>query len=107
MTFRKMVAALSIGTVGWIAASMVAMTYGMQLNWPDYVHVNFGFPLTYAIHTLDTIVGPADSWDVNLGAFAADMVFWFAGILAIMLAGLWYYKGRANEGPALRPMTGK
>lgn len=93
------VAALTVGAAAWVAASVAVMTYGTQLNWPDYVHVDFGFPMTFATHTLNTIAGPADYWDVNLNGLIVDLFFWLGGVIAIFAAGLGYFArpGRARE----------
>ena len=53
---------------GWAIASVAAMAYGTSLGWPDYVHVEYGFPLTFVTHTLNTIAGPVDKWNVDAGA---------------------------------------
>lgn len=72
------------------------MTYGTLLSWPDYVHVNYGFPFTFAIHTLDTIAGPVDKWSVDLGALLTDMSFWFLGMVVILIGSI-YLQGRVGS----------
>jgi len=47
-------------------AMVMAVAWGTRYNWPDYVHVKYGLPATWGVHTLVTIAGPADSWRVNL-----------------------------------------
>lgn len=96
-------AALALGVTAWTAASVLAMTYGTQLNWPDYVHVDFGFPMTFATHTLNTIAGEADRWAVDLGALTLDLFFWLGGMAVIFLAGFWYHEGRRRKGEAALP----
>lgn len=83
-------------TAGWAIASVVAMTYGTLLNWPDYVHVNYGFPFTFATHTLDTIAGPVDKWSVDLGSLSTDMSFWFLGMVVILVVST-YLQGRVGS----------
>ena len=70
------------------------MAYGSVLNWPDFVHVNYGFPYMFATHTLNTIAGPVDKWSVDMGALALDVAFWFTGSVAILI-GLAYLFRRA------------
>ncbi len=82
---RQFLVAIIIA-IGWSLTSVVIMTYGIFLNWPDYVHINYGFPLTFATHTLDTIAGPVDKWNVDLVALAADLSFWFLGMVVILVA---------------------
>ena len=62
--------------------SIFALTYGIRINWPDYVHVRYGFPLVWGIHTLVTIIGPVDVWEVNLKNLLIDLITWLIVILA-------------------------
>jgi hypothetical protein len=86
-------AGVAVGTV-WAVAGGLAMCYGTTLNVPDFVHVNFGFPSVFAVHTLSTLVGPVDKWSLDVGALALDFAFWFAGSVAILI-GLVYLFRRA------------
>ena len=61
--------------------TIIAVTWGTRYNWPDYVHVKHGLPLTWGIHTLSTIAGPADTWELNLVALTLDLALWLALIL--------------------------
>ena len=61
--------------------TIIAMTWGTSYNWPDFVHVKHGLPLTWGVHTLSTIVGPVDTWEVNLTALTLDLALWLALIL--------------------------
>lgn len=81
--------ALAAVAVVWGIASVASMTYGSLVVWPDYVHTNFGIPFIFAVHTSNTIAGPVDSWDVDVGTLAADLAFWLSGMIVIALAGLW------------------
>ncbi len=65
------------------ALTIAALTWGTRYNWPDYVHVRYGLPLTWGVHTLGTIVGPVDTWSVNLTSLLLDLVLWLG--LMIML----------------------
>ena len=64
--------------------TILLLTFGTTYNWPDFVHTNHGLPLVWGTHTLSTIVGPADSWSVNLGFLAIDLSIW----LGVLVAGL-------------------
>ncbi|MEM3591086.1 MAG: hypothetical protein QW702_03180 [Candidatus Bathyarchaeia archaeon] len=66
------------------AVTVLAVTWGFEFNWPDYVHVDYGFPLVWCTHTLNTIHGPVDVWRVDLAPLTADLAFW----LSIMIMGL-------------------
>jgi len=61
--------------------TIIAVTWGTRYNWPDYVHVKHGLPLTWGVHTLSTIVGPVDTWEINLVALTLDLALWLALIL--------------------------
>jgi hypothetical protein len=70
------------------AITIAALTWGTRYNWPDYVHVRHGFPLTWGIHTLVTIVGPVDTWSVNLTSLLLDLVLWL-GLMILFDLFLW------------------
>jgi len=61
--------------------TIIALIWGTRYNWPDFVHVKHGLPLTWGVHTLVTIVGPVDKWEVNLTALTLDLGLWLALIL--------------------------
>jgi hypothetical protein len=67
---------------------VVALLWGFYYDWPDFAHVNYGLPLTWATHTISTIVGPANLWEVNVVYLLADLMFWlsigFAGVVLIL-----------------------
>ncbi len=87
---------MAVIAVAWAIGSVLAMTSGTLLSWPDYVHVNFGLPFTFATHTLSTIAGPADKWDVDLGALAVDLAFWLSGLVLMSLLALgWLSRARS------------
>lgn len=78
----------------WSAATVLAVTLGITYNWPDYVHVNYGFPLVWGTHTLNTIHGPVDIWQVDVVALMVDLVLFLGTLLAGVLAGFWWTSGR-------------
>jgi len=57
------------------------MAWGTSYNWPDFVHVRHGLPLTWGVHTFVTIVGPVDSWSVSTQNLILDLVFWVGFLL--------------------------
>jgi hypothetical protein len=63
--------------------AIMAVTWGIRYDWPDYVHVKYGLPLTWGVHTLNTIVGPADDWSINLTNLSIDLAFWL-GIVILL-----------------------
>lgn len=57
--------------------------YGAEFNWPDYHHIDYGFPLPWLIRTLSTIAGPADFVEFIVAQFVGDLAFWsvFSGLV--------------------------
>jgi hypothetical protein len=79
------------------------MTYGITYNWSDYVHVNYGFPLTFATHTLDTIAGPVDRWTLSLDSLTLDLAFWSVSMVAMSVIALCLARTEARgEDPSSR-----
>ena len=73
----------------WLAVTVLALLWGFTYNWPDFVHVDYGVPLTWATNTLSTIAGPANLWNVNISNLLVDLVFWL-GIMIVAVAALLY-----------------
>ncbi len=73
----------------WAALTAFVLLAGITYNLPDFVHVDYGFPLSWATHTLSTIAGPADQWSVSLSNLLIDQLFWFA-IMIVVVSGLLY-----------------
>jgi hypothetical protein len=75
----------------WSAVTVFAVLWGSQYNWPDYVHTDYGLPLTWATHTTSTFVGPVNLWSVDLAALAVDLTVWLGGLtvaVAVLLGRL-------------------
>ena len=88
MTIRRLTLVLTAAAVVWAVASFAAMTFGTLVNWPDYVHTDFGVPFIFATHTTSTLAGAADTWVMDMGALASDLAFWLAGMIVIVLVNL-------------------
>ena len=71
--------------VAWVVLTILALTWGFVFDWPDYFHINYGVPLVWATHILNTIAGPVDMWRVDLSALVIDLVFWL-GLMTVALA---------------------
>jgi hypothetical protein len=56
--------------------SVLAITLGVRYNQPDNVHLKYGFPLTWGTHTISTIQGSVDVWNVNVTSLAVDLLIW-------------------------------
>jgi len=61
--------------------ALAALINGRLVSFPDNVHTLHGLPLNWGVHQLVTIVGPVDSWMVNLVNLTLDLVFWFGLVL--------------------------
>ncbi len=80
---RKVVVAVPVFTVIWIVVTSFVLLSGFNYNLPDFVHVDYGVPLTWATNTLSTIAGSANLWTVSIYNLLVDLVFWL-GIMAII-----------------------
>ena len=93
----SVVLVLSLAVI-WIALTIIVLTWGFRYDWPDFVHVDYGFPLVWATRTLSTIAGPADIWEVNITALSIDLLLWLGSMVAVMGCIFWI-KGRGKEKP--------
>ena len=85
---------------GWAVGMMLGLVWGQLFNWPDYVHVNYGAPLTFATHTTSTFIGAVDLWSLDIGALAIDILFWAVGMVAIFAGFLYLVRRRAEARPS-------
>ena len=69
----------------WISLTCLALLFGFNYNWPDYVHVDYGVPLTWGTNTLSTFAGPTNQWSINISNLLVDLIFWL-GIMAAAVA---------------------
>jgi hypothetical protein len=73
----------------WIIVTCAALLLGFTYNWPDFVHVDYGLPLTWATNTQSKIAGPVDQWAVNTSNLLIDLIFWL-GIMTTVITVLLY-----------------
>ncbi|MGC8817385.1 MAG: hypothetical protein ACP5PX_06260 [Candidatus Hadarchaeum sp.] len=80
-----------IPTISALVLAILAffcLTWGFYYEWPDYVHVDYGVPLTWATHTYSTIIGPpAAPWRVDISALQMDLIFWLGLIVLATFVG--------------------
>lgn len=50
--------------------------WGIKYDWPDFVHVDYGFPVKWATHTLITFTGPSDRWMVEPTMLLINITIW-------------------------------
>jgi hypothetical protein len=84
---------------GWATAAIVAIAWGTLLDWPDFVHTNYGFPFTFATHTTSTLVGAVDDWSLDLAALESDIVFWIAGTILIFVLFIYLARRASRSNP--------
>ena len=73
----------------WLVVTVLALLLGFTYNWPDFVHVDYGVPLTWATNTLSTFAGPSNLWSVNISNLLLDLTLWL-GIMVVAIAALLY-----------------
>jgi hypothetical protein len=61
--------------------AVALLIVGRPINYPDNVHTVHGLPLTWGVHQLVTIVGPVDTWRVNVVNLAIDLAIWFGAVI--------------------------
>ncbi len=67
-----------------VAMVLAGLLTGFHYDWPDYVHTDYGLPFAWAIHTMSTIIGPADTWSVDTNTLIVDMAIWATLSLAMV-----------------------
>lgn len=78
--------AVTLIEVTFSVLTILGLTWGSEFNWPDNVHVDYGFPLVWATHVLNTIAGPVDRWRVDLAAIILDLVFLLGSMILVVAA---------------------
>jgi hypothetical protein len=67
-------------TLVWIifcdVLTLFGVGWGMRYDLPDFAHIDYGFPLKWATHTLVTIAGPANTWTVDIPSLLIDIAIW-------------------------------
>ena len=79
--------------VAWAVLTILAVTWGTRFDWPDYVHIDYGFPFVWGTQTLNTIAGPVNQWAVGISALTLNLVFWL-GIMVIFASVMLYFFNR-------------
>lgn len=80
----------------WVVFTTLAVTWGIRYDWPDYVHIDYGFPLVWATHTLSTIAGPVDLWEVNVTILLIDLLLWL-GTMSIVVSIMMHFFAGQNS----------
>ncbi|MEM3737025.1 MAG: hypothetical protein QXJ75_02895 [Candidatus Bathyarchaeia archaeon] len=70
-----------------VVLTLCSLMYSEEVMWPDFYHINYGFPLAWLIRTLSTIAGPTDYFRINFPALSVDMISWFT----VALVAFWFW----------------
>ena len=60
-----------------VVLTIVSVAWETRFDWPDNVHVDYGFPFVWSTNTLSTISGAANIWIVNIavvGFFSQELI---------------------------------
>jgi len=80
-----------------IALTLGSGLYAKEFNWPDYYHVEYGFPTAWTVRTLSTIIGPADSLTFQPVQFILDLLFWSLVAFLILFGADRVHRSRAGR----------
>jgi hypothetical protein len=89
MTKKRILILLSINIL-WIILTILAVTWGTRFDWPDNVHVAYGFPFVWSTNTLITIGGVVNIWTVDITALIINLCLWL-GLMLITESVLFYF----------------
>ena len=89
---EKNLTILFLFLVVWSIISILGVSWGNQVDWPDNVHIDYGFPIIWSTNTLSTISGPVNVWTVNIESLILNLAFWLGVMLAISLALIYLKK---------------
>jgi hypothetical protein len=89
MTKKRILILLSINIL-WIILTILAVTWGTRFDWPDNVHVDYGFPFVWSTNTLSTIGGVVNIWTVDITALIINLCLWL-GLMLITESVLFYF----------------
>jgi hypothetical protein len=87
---KKRILILLAINVFLVILTILAVTWGTRFDWPDNVHMDYGFPLVWSTNTLITIAGVVNIWAVDIVALIIDIGLWL-GIMLIAGSVLLYF----------------
>jgi vacuolar-type H+-ATPase subunit I/STV1 len=74
----------------WSILTIFAVTWETRYDWPDNVHIDYGFPLVWSTQTLSTIIGPVNLWTVDIPILIMTLSLWL-GIMLIITSIMFYF----------------
>jgi hypothetical protein len=87
---KKRILILVAVNVFWVILTILAVAWGTRFDWPDNVHIDYGFPFVWSTNTLSTIAGAVNIWVVDITALTLNMGLWM-GIMVIAESVLLYF----------------
>ncbi len=89
MTKKSILFLLAVN-IFWIILTILAITWETRFDWPDNVHVEYGFPFVWSTNTLSTIAGAVNIWVVDITALIMNIGLWL-GIMLITESVLLFF----------------
>ncbi len=89
MTRKKMLILLAINIL-WAILTSLAVAWGTRFDWPDNVHIDYGFPFVWSTNTLSTFAGAVNIWAVDITALIIDIGLWLGIMLIIESVSLYF-----------------
>ena len=75
---------LILFVVLWTACTPLALLWGFRIDWPDNYHIDYGLPVIWSTHILNSLVGPVDIWHVSIPALLTDLLLWHVILVAVV-----------------------
>lgn len=75
----------------WTILTIIVLTLGNRFDWPDNVHVDYGFPFVWSTNTLSIISGAVNLWTVDITALIMNLGLWFGTMLIIETVLLYFF----------------
>jgi len=82
----SVVEAIALSLVSSVLVCLLTGLIGINRDWPDYLHVDYGLPVPWRVHVKNTIAGPVDKTNYDLAALAADLAFWIVVVGSITMS---------------------
>ena len=75
----------------WTFLTIISVTWGNRFDWPDNVHVDYGFPMVWSTQTLSTISGSVNLWSVDVSVLIMNLIIWLGIMLIATAVLLWSF----------------
>ena len=82
---KKSISIVLIFMIIWIVLSILGILWENRFDWPDNVHIDYGFPFVWSTNTLSTIVGAVNLWSINTTALIMNLAFWMIINLIVII----------------------